>query len=208
MGGRTEASGQHTQNVGKEGLYSLSSPGVPGWRRGSSRVSLKTSSRTGAYACTKPSSVSPLLPHLKMAFSESSRPAWQDEAVPTLPIPEMCDSLGKSDIGNAACAKARLNWDVPGRCPVGIFPFSSFRYEPCPLRRGKPGRCRLSPAARGGCPRTGSERLADPAAAALGGLDTLTTSRPGPSAPLQSRAPTEAVLKEKPRRGKPRKRSG
>lgn len=47
-------SGQHTQSAGKEGLYTLPSPGVPGWRRGSSRVSFKTSSRTGAYACTKP----------------------------------------------------------------------------------------------------------------------------------------------------------
>lgn len=44
--------------------------------------------------------VSPLLAPLKMVFSESNRPAWQDEAAPSpLPSPEMCDSLGKSDPG-------------------------------------------------------------------------------------------------------------
>lgn len=109
-------SGQHTQSVGKEGLYTLPSPGVPGWRRGSSRIALKMSSGTGAYACTKP-----IFGFRAACTSEdgfvrtqsSSLTARSCVATPPQPrnvrFPQQVRPRGRSVIGSAACAKAGQN---------------------------------------------------------------------------------------------------
>lgn len=151
---------------------------------------------TGAYACTKPVLGFPAASTSEDGFlraQSSSLTGRGCAATPPQPrnvrLPRQVRPRGRSVMG----ARRVLKRDKPGCCPAGDFPFLLFaasrarRGEESPRGAGLPrplGEVALS---------TGTKRPADPSAAAHGVLGTPITSRPGPSAPPQSRVRTEGV---------------
>lgn len=151
-------SDQHTQSVGKEGLYTLPSPGVPGWRRRSSRVSLKANSGTGAYACTEPVLGFPAASTSEDGFlraQSSSLTGRGCAAIPPQPrnvrLPRQVRPRGRSVMGARRVLKRdkiRMCLDAAPR----VISLSSFSLQAVPAAARKAREVRACPGRSGRLP--------------------------------------------------------
>ncbi|XP_035175453.1 uncharacterized protein LOC118163098 [Oxyura jamaicensis] len=164
--------------------------------------SLNMSSRTKEYARNQ-CSVPPLLPPLKMAFSERSPPACQDHAVPfPLPGPKTCGCLGKSDPGGARSRDRGVCERGAGLGCAWMLPAGNFPFLPLAASRarysGESPRDSGSPR-----PPRGSRPLCSPRHGVHGYHLHPRHPSQAPALPQKPSA-NRGSRREKPRRGKPR----